>query len=349
MSESTNSSYETALARPAENDWADALERVSGSVHEVDRNAVRIWFRFFPISLREYILSAEDRDATLHGLAMQGNWDLSEQIDTSHTFLYGTRFWPAVKKAVLKRNEDFAEGTVELMAEIGEVAELVSKETGAARELTLGIAAVGLMTFRQAGAEKFSATSGEGYKPSGLLKQSPDKIVEARTSEPSRGLLGFLKTIDKDFRVTWDENDKRATFEIIFDEEIASAAARDQSRNWLEGDERCIEGVIPVECRSAACGTCWVGVLGGEQNLTDVEPLEKRQMKVFGYGQKDEKKPFMRLACQAAAEGSVSIVIPPWNAVFGKKVYGNVEKVELEPATSSAARLRETISDVLDN
>ncbi|MCO6509820.1 MAG: (2Fe-2S)-binding protein [Aridibacter famidurans] len=349
MSETTDSSYESALARPAENDWAEALEKLAGSVHEVDRNAMRIWFRFFPLSLREYILSAEDREKTLHGLAMQGDWDLSEQIDTSHTFLYGSRFWPAVKRAVLKRNEDFVEGAVELDTEIGEVADVVSKETGAARELTLGISAVGLMTFRQTGAEKFKATSGEGYKPSGILKQSPEKIVEARTSEPGRGLLGFLKTIDKDFRVIWDENDKRAKFEIIFDEEIASAAARDQSRNWLEGDERCIEGVIPVECRSAACGTCWVGVLGGEQNLTDVEPLEKRQMKVFGYGQKDEKKPFMRLACQAAAEGSVSIVIPPWNGVFGKKVYGNVEKVELEPATSSAARLRETISDVLDS
>lgn len=349
MSEITQSSYEKALARLKEQDWAEALETLAGSVHEVDRNAVRIWFRFFPLSLREHILSADNLEEALHGLAMQGEWDLAEQVDTSHTFLYGSRFWPAVKKAVLKRNLDFAEGAVELDTEIGEVADLVSEETGAARDLTLGIAAVGLMTFRQAGAEKFSATSGEGYKPSGILKQSPDKIVEARTSEPSRGLLGFLKTIDKDFRVIWDENDKRAKFEIIFDEEIATAAARDQSRDWLETDERCIEGVIPVECRSAACGTCWVGVLGGEQNLTEVEPLEKRQMKVFGYGQKDEKKPFMRLACQAAAEGSVSIVIPPWNAVFGKKVYGNVEKVELEPATSSAARLRETISDVLEN
>jgi hypothetical protein len=44
--------------------------------------------------------------------------------------------------------------------------------------------------------------------------------------------------------------------------------------------------------------------------------------------------------------GNVTIVIPPWNAVFGKKVYGNVEKLELEPATTSAKRLRETIAEV---
>ena len=49
-------------------------------------------------------------------------------------------------------------------------------------------------------------------------------------------------------------------------------------------------------------------------------------------------------ACQARAEGNVTIVIPPWNAVFGKKVYGNVEDLELEPATTSAKNLRDTIA-----
>ena len=50
-------------------------------------------------------------------------------------------------------------------------------------------------------------------------------------------------------------------------------------------------------------------------------------MGVFGYKQGDEAKPIMRLACQAQAEGNVSIVIPPWNGVFGKKIYG-VEVVQ---------------------
>ena len=68
-------------------------------------------------------------------------------------------------------------------------------------------------------------------------------------------------------------------------------------------------------------------------------------MKVFGYNQPDEAKPFMRLACQAKAYGNVSIVIPPWNGVFGKKVYDNVEDVELEPVTTSAKKLRETIAE----
>lgn len=349
MTDIQRTQYEAALAALGEEAWTEAVESLASSIHGVDRNAARIWFRFFPLALREYLLEAEDLEATKTGMALQGDWDLAEQVDTSHRFLYGTRFWPAVKKAIRARNESFEGGEIDLANEIGSIADAAASETSADRSLTLGISAVGLMTFRQAGIEKFSATDGSGYKPAGLLAQSPDKIVAARTSEPDRGFFGFLKTVDKEFKVIWDENDKKAKLKIILDEEIASAAARDQSRNWLAGDERCIEGVIPVECRSAACGTCWVGVLGGEENLSDVEPLERKQMKVFGYGQGDAQKPYLRLACQAAAEGSVSIVIPPWNGVFGKKVYGNVEKIDLVPATSSAAKLRETISDALEN
>ena len=67
-------------------------------------------------------------------------------------------------------------------------------------------------------------------------------------------------------------------------------------------------------------------------------------MKVFGYNQPDEEKPFLRLGCQAKAHGNATIAIAPWNAVFGKKVFGNVEEVELEPVTTSAKKLRETIA-----
>ena len=72
-------------------------------------------------------------------------------------------------------------------------------------------------------------------------------------------------------------------------------------------------------------------------------------MKVFGYNQPEEPKPFLRLACQARAAGNVTIVIPPWNAVFGKKVYGNVEELELEPVTTSAKALREAVKEATTN
>jgi len=185
------------------------------------------------------------------------------------------------------------------------------------------------------------------HRPS--RKKSAKEILAERARDDSQGLFGFLKTIDKKFSINYDENERNAKFKIIYDEELATAAAEDQTQDWKAMDERRWEGVIPVECRSAACGTCWVGVLGGQEKLSEVSRLERKQVKVFGYNQPEDEKPFLRLACQAKAYGNATIVIPPWNGVFGKKVYGNVEESELEPATTSAAKLRETIAGATNN
>ena len=95
-------------------------------------------------------------------------------------------------------------------------------------------------------------------------------------------------------------------------------AANDRSRDWVALDPRRMEGPIPVECRSASCGTCWVGVLGGADRLADVAVREGKKIKEFGYIDTAEPKPMIRLACQAQAQGAVSVVIPPWNGQFGK-------------------------------
>jgi hypothetical protein len=64
-----------------------------------------------------------------------------------------------------------------------------------------------------------------------------------------------------------------------------------------------------------------VGVLGGAEKLSPVvDRDERRRMQVFGYIDTDEPKPLIRLACQAKASGAVSIVIPPWNGMFGKQL-----------------------------
>jgi uncharacterized 2Fe-2S/4Fe-4S cluster protein (DUF4445 family) len=72
-------------------------------------------------------------------------------------------------------------------------------------------------------------------------------------------------------------------------------------------------------------------------------------MKVFGYRQPENERPLIRLACQAKAHGNATIVIPPWNGVFGKKVYGNVEESVLEPATTSAKANRQIVREVVKN
>ena len=341
--------FQNFLNKFDETDWLKAINELLPAIHEVDRNAVQIWFRFFPLSLYRYLQAAEDRAVAVQQFVMQGNYELKDQVDTSHDFLYGHRFWQTVKSEIINRVESFDNGNISLSDEIKQLAASVAAKAKTSSPLTVSIVAVGLMTLVQAGFEAFKDSPGNIKTPRNLLKKSPDEIVKERAKDDSQGLLGFLKTVDKQWTVRYDENASEGKFKLMNDEEIASGAARDQSQNWLANDPRCGEGVIPVECRSAACGTCWIGILEGAEKLSEVAPRERKQMKVFGYNQGDAPKPILRLACQAKGFGNATIVIPPWNGVFGKKVYGNVGQIELEPATTSAAKLRETIATATED
>ena len=335
---------ESYLSKFDESDWLTAVENLLTCIHEVDQNAVQIWFRFYPLSLKRFIDAAENREETLHGFAMQGDFELKNQIDTSHHFLYGHRFWKTVKAAIEAEAVVFTDQSHDLTTEIKQIGMLVAEKLKIERQMVNAMVAIGLMTLNQAGLDAFKAASGEVEKPSGIMSKSPNAVTAERAKDDSQGLLGFLKTINKKFSVNYIAAHVSGKFPVMNEQEITSASANDRSQNWQEMDSRCWEGPVPVECTAASCGTCWVGVLGGEGKLDEVKRRERRQLKVFGYNQPDDAKPFIRLSCQARAAGNVTIVIPPWNAVFGKKVYNNVEDVELEPATTSAKALRETIA-----
>lgn len=335
---------ETYLARFTESDWIAAIETLLPEVHQVDRNAVQIWFRFYPLSLKLAIDAAEDREAALRGIAMQGNFELKGQIDTSHHFLYGHRYWKTVKAAIEAEAAVFTDQTPALADEIRDIAMLVAEKLSVEPQIVIAMVAIGLSTLNQTGLEAFKAASGEVKQPTGIMAKSPNAVIAERAADDSQGLFGFLKTVNKRFSVNFASLASTGKFPIMQDQEITGASAADHSQDWQKQDGRCWEGPVPIECTAASCGTCWVGVLGGQEKLTEVSPRERRQMKVFGYEQPTDAKPFIRLACQAKASGNVTIVVPPWNAVFGKKVRGNVEEIELEPNTTSAKRLRETIA-----
>lgn len=339
------SSLETYLNKFTESDWLAAVSELLPSIHEVDRNAVQVWFRFYPLGLQRYLAENGTSEETLRGIAMQGEYGLAAQIDTSHHFLYGHRFWNKVKCVIEKMADEMAEEPASLVDLIKSVSMEAAEKLGVERKLVNAIAAVGLMTLNQVGIDAFRAASGEVAEPKGVMAKSPDAIVAERAKDDSQGLLGFLRTVDKKFSVSHAALNYGGKFTIINDEEIVTASQKDDSQNWQSLDSRCWDGPVPIECTSASCGTCWVGVLAGEEKLTPPPPRERRQMKVFGYNQPEGDHPFLRLACQARAEGNVHIVIPPWNAVFGKKVYGNVEEVELEPVTTSAKKLREIVKE----
>jgi len=338
-----NNAFINDLEKLTERDWLAAVESLLPAVHEVDRNAVQIWFRFYPLDVVRYLESAENIENAMKGINLEGDFGLLDKIDTSHRFLYGHRYWPFVKQAVLRRADTDKEIS-DLKFEISDLAKTAAKDAKVDESLVLAISAVGLMTLVQAGYDELKASAGVAEKPEGVMTKSPNDIVAERAKDDSQGLFGFLKTVDKEFSVAFKAFSFSGKFPIINEEEIASASQKDRSRDWQTMDSRCWEGPVPIECTSASCGTCWVGVVGGQEKLSEPSVRERKQMKVFGYNQPDDEKPFLRLACQAKATGNVSVVIPPWNAVFGKKVRGNVEDVELEPVTTSAKKLRDTIS-----
>ena len=299
--------------------WAATITSLLNDIHEVDRNATEIWLKFYPLTLWSALEEAKDRPALEKRLLLQGNFNLKDQIDTSHSFLYGHRYWPEIKKEVEAHASAFkSSGYPTLAGEIRNVVDAVSKRLKTEPSLLLGITAIAFMTMLQAGHASFINAPGTIDIAKKRSKKSPDQILSERARDDGQGLFGFLKTVDKEWTVTYDEADPGARFKAINEEELASAAARDQSQDWRARDQRCIEGPIPVECRSASCGTCWVGVLSGAEKLTDVKVREAKMIKEFGYINTDEPKPIIRLACMAQATGAVSIVIPPWNGIFGK-------------------------------
>ena len=338
---------ENYLSKHSEADWTAAVESLLPCIHEVDQNAVRIWFRFYPLDLVRAILAGEDREVTLRGFAIQGDWELKNKIDTSHHFLYGHRYWPTVKAAIEAESVVFTDQTHDLAEEIKQIGMLVAEKLKVDRKLVNAIVAVGLATLNQVGLDEFKSAPGTINTINGIMAKSPEAVIAERAKDDSQGLFGFLKTVNRKFTVTYDNLRNNSSFPVMDGQEIATASSKHMTGKFKEEDDRCWEGVVPVECLSASCGTCWVGVLGGQEKLDEVRPRERRQMKVFGYINTDEPKPYIRLACQAKAGGNASIVIPPWNGVFGKKVYGNVEDLELEPNTTSAKVLRETIASAV--
>jgi ferredoxin len=294
--------------------WRRAVDSLVAEIHPIDQNATRIWFTFYPLDLHLAIRAAGAEAVRQFGL--MGTWQLADQIDASHRFLYGHRYWPQVKSAV----QGFEGPFDALPALATAVADQATRTARVDRDQLVGPAVIGLMTLRQVGPDAFRAAPGAVHLSAEARRRSPHQILHERARDDWQGPFGFLRGLKKRWTVTFDEADPTATFSVIHGQEIATAAQSDK-RDYLARDARCTpgEGPIPVQCRAASCGTCWVGVLGGADKLSPVsERDEGRRMRVFGYADTSEPQPLLRLACQAKAFGAVSIVVPPWNGVFGK-------------------------------
>jgi ferredoxin len=302
--------------------WTQSIETLLPSIHEVDRNATRIWFRFYPLPLANAFARTDNPEKLAQSLRLDGQHRLADQCDTSHWFFYGHRFWPHVKAAVIKcakaPGQSGESGGLDLPAAILAVAKDAAAAARADESLVIGIAAAGMMTLQQIGLDAFRRTPGTVEPASGLARKSPDQILAARRKDDHQGLMGLIRgAANAQYSATFDERRADARFTVIRQTPLTNGSARD-TRPYPSRPRRCHEGPIPVECRTASCGTCWIGVLAGAEKLSDVEEQEAKLLKDCGYFTKIEARPVIRLACKALPSGNVTIVIPTWNGFLAK-------------------------------
>ena len=163
--------------------WARALDELSPPIHPVDQLATRIWFRFFPLRLAEAVAGATDVAALERTLRLEGRYRLADQVDSSHWFLYGHRYWDAVKARLARADPPGAAPAPSSPV----VRDLASQTAGAVRvdvSLVVGISAVAVMTRQQVGDRVFDRPVQKAAGVSPLLK-SPDEIC----LEPPKGTM----------------------------------------------------------------------------------------------------------------------------------------------------------------
>ncbi|MEP6704763.1 MAG: hypothetical protein ABJB34_08155, partial [Acidobacteriota bacterium] len=152
--------FENYLQKFSESDWQAASDSLVPSIHEVDRSATLIWLRFYPLALDQY-LSAPDREELKRNIAMQGDFGLANRIDTSHSFLYGHRYWKTVKAAIEAESQVFENDNIGLADEIKQIAAMVAEKVKADASLLIGITTVAFMTLAQIGLDKFLTAPGD--------------------------------------------------------------------------------------------------------------------------------------------------------------------------------------------
>ncbi len=306
------------LARRGDADWAKVVNELQRAIHPVDQRATRIWFAFFPVKLHRALADSPAPEETAKKLLLKGKYRLADQVDSSAEFMYGHRYWPEVKRAVAEYAAT-ASSTAPLADQILEVARKIAGSIKADESLLVGITAVAFGALQQAGLELFRQPAQPGRYGKDWNK-SADQVVEHRAKDDRQGLMGMFGSVNKTFTVNFREQTPGCSFKVLNLQDV-TMAGRNYKGDHAAQDQRAMpgEGPIPVECRSASCGTCWVGVLSSASKISPPNEREVARWRYFGYeGFTGENDSPIRLACQLKAMGNVTLAIPPWNGQIGK-------------------------------
>ena len=259
------------LSRYAPADWAGAVDTLAAAIHPIDRDATRVWCAFFPAG------------------------PPAGDIDTSHLFLYGHRYWPQVKRAILAAAEDTSWPAV-LPDVIAGIADRATRTTQVDRDQLLGITTASLVTLGYAGMDAFTVSAGTVQLPRRVHVKSIRQIRRARAGRGQiRRMLASLAGRRR-FRMTFSEASPAASFDVVEGETITSGMPAGMRA-----------------CASPCSGACVIGVLAGTENLSPLEAQEESLLKASAWGHPAsvDGRPLIRLACHARPSGDVSFVIRP--------------------------------------
>ncbi len=257
------------LSRYAPGDWASAVETLAPEIHPIDLSATRVWFAFFPRGPRP------------------------EAIESSHRFLYGHRYWPQVKRAILTAAKDASWSAI-LPELLERLADHATRTTQVDRDQLLGITAASLLTLRYVGLDAFAESAGTVQLPNRAHVRSIRQVRRARERQRWHlfgSMFGKLR-----FRMTYNEASPDGSFDVIEGGTIASGMPSGMR-----------------QCGSTCSGACVIGVLAGAQYLSPIDVDEAARLESSGYAQSmsAEGHPIMRLACYARPGGEVSFVMRP--------------------------------------
>ncbi len=330
------------LSNYDEDQWNQILQELLPLVHPVDQDATQIWFSFWPLKLARSLQNSTDPTVTVKTLELDGKYRLDQQMDSSIAFFYAFRYWGIVKKAIFDVSESkTVSAEMNLLNVIRSVASQVADFCQIDESVVLGITAAGFMMFEQVGVSAFESNLDRNP----IVKPAPsiEQVLRARNDKRKGGILRFFGIQNGKYQVTYEEQNPDGTFTAMHGQDLSMASSKDK-RDFRKQDHRRVYGPVPAECRSGACGYCWIGVTDGKDKLSELAAFEKKRLAHFGYLEKDVEvgsHPHIRLSCQAKCHGDVTIVIPPWNGVL------NSRRSRLQtPSIQAKAQIRPDEKDI---
>jgi hypothetical protein len=203
-------------------------------IHPVDRVATTIWFAWCDLGTP------------------------AVNVDTSHRFLYGHRYWPRVKAAIVS-----AELTGDLIDDAMTISEAATRTVRVDQDQLLGITAVGLKILAVVGPKVFANAPGRVVMDDRVRVETPTQVLSRRAATVPEGLLGRFRGDGRRWRVTLEPD---------------------------PADLRVVQHGDPLgPCRGATHDECLVGILAGADRLSPVaghepHPLIRRvcEARVFG-------------------------------------------------------------------